>query len=248
MSLLSADIKKRVAARVAECCAIASKHYGMHIDMPQITYTTRGTTAGKAYYHAHRVDFNARLLIENVEDFMIDTIPHEVAHLVDILVHGFTYRGAKVSQHGPTWKSVMRVLGADPQRCHNYDVSNVKVKRKSYKYQCTKCGATVELGPKRHANVKRKMLMYRHAKCGGTLDFLHVVHPKRPHNTLAAASTKGSPPKSKKTKKERAIEIYRTNTEKSRNEIIALLISELDMGKGGATTYYYQAKKVVEGN
>jgi len=72
------------------------------------------TTAGLAYGEAHRVEFSAELMWEHTENFVADTIPHEVAHIVADL----QYPGCKA--HGAEWRAVMKFLsGKEPSRLHN---------------------------------------------------------------------------------------------------------------------------------
>ncbi len=47
------------------------------------------------------------------------------------------------------------------------------------------------------------------------------------------------------TKQERAIEIYRANIKLSKDNVIAIIREQLDMSPAGATTYYYNAKKLA---
>ena len=47
------------------------------------------------------------------------------------------------------------------------------------------------------------------------------------------------------TKQERALEIYRDNIKLSKDNMIAIIRERLDMSLAGATTYYYNAKKLA---
>ena len=47
------------------------------------------------------------------------------------------------------------------------------------------------------------------------------------------------------TKQERAVELYKANMKLSKDNMIALLREKLDMSLAGATTYFYNAKKLV---
>ena len=47
------------------------------------------------------------------------------------------------------------------------------------------------------------------------------------------------------TKQERALEIYRANIKLSKDNVIAIIREKLDMSTAGATTYYYNAKKLA---
>ena len=92
--------------------------------MPSIDFRIRGVAAGKAYSEQNRLSFSPTLMRENILEFLEDTIPHEVAHLVTRKLHG-----RRVKSHGPEWQAVMRAFGCEPSRCHSYDVSNVATRR-----------------------------------------------------------------------------------------------------------------------
>lgn len=47
------------------------------------------------------------------------------------------------------------------------------------------------------------------------------------------------------TKQERAVELYKANMNLSKDNMIALLREKLDMSLAGATTYFYNAKKLA---
>ena len=47
------------------------------------------------------------------------------------------------------------------------------------------------------------------------------------------------------TKQERAVELYKANMKLSKDNMIALLREKLDMSLAGATTYFYNAKKLA---
>ena len=70
------------------------------------------TTAGKAWYDLHLVEFSAELMWEHTDNFIADTIPHEVAHLVAAIVFGdFGHRSG--------WKQTLEMGGFTSNRCHN---------------------------------------------------------------------------------------------------------------------------------
>lgn len=48
------------------------------------------------------------------------------------------------------------------------------------------------------------------------------------------------------TKQEQAIEIYKSNKDKPRKEVIKMFCETLGMTDAGASTYYYNAKNAVE--
>ena len=84
--------------------------------MPEVRINARlKTTAGRAHYVQHMVEFSAELMWEHTEHFVRDTIPHEVAHIVTNLI----FPNAK-QHHGPEWKSMLEWLlnGAEAKTYH----------------------------------------------------------------------------------------------------------------------------------
>lgn len=254
--LKNREIYAKVEAEVRRCIDVANKHYGRAFSMPKIEYNVRGTTAGRAHYRAWKIDLNHTLLIENVDDFIARTVIHEVAHLVDFDVHqpdgdtnNFRWgrRRIKRSIHGPSWQSVMRVLGAkDITRCHQYDVTNVARRKVRYEYKCA-CPTPVSAGPKVHSKLQ-KGAIYTCKKCGTRLTkdlYVSKLLP-RPRATLAVAAQSQQlppPPTRPGTKMDQAVTIVATHGGYSRDVLINILCRDLGMTKAGATTYYYAAKK-----
>ncbi len=104
--------ERRVAIVWAKAQSIYLATVGQPVPAVKINARLK-TTAGLAYSLAHRVEFCAQLMWEHTEQFIRDTIPHEVAHIVTDM----QYPGAR--SHGPEWRSVMKTLsGIEATRCH----------------------------------------------------------------------------------------------------------------------------------
>ncbi len=170
-------VKTRVEKKVAECIAKADKYFNKKHQIPRIEYTVRGQKGGYAQ-GTGLVNFNPILLMENIEDYMTDTIPHEVAHCIDAangrddnFIQGwaaFALRGRRAKRvvHGESWKQIMRMLGSDPERCHNYDVKNAQVKVKAkYDYRCGGCNQSFLVSSVLHNKMQRGQKRWCR-KCG----------------------------------------------------------------------------------
>lgn len=142
------DVQLRALETTAKYVRLASAVYGRSIPMPQVAFDLRGRTAGQAFPGRHLIRLNAVLLVENEADFHADTIPHEVAHLVALLVYG-----NNISAHGREWQAVMHKFGVAPRRTHDYDVTNSAVGGVHH-YICG-CGRTFALGAKKHRQAAR---------------------------------------------------------------------------------------------
>ena len=115
-------MKERATRKVWQVLEELNEEYNAEFDFPKLEWVVCGTTAGRAWLQQWRIQLNEQLCKENTEDFMNDTIPHEVAHLVAYKVFGD-------DGHGEGWRSVMRALGLNPTRCHDYNTRNVNGKR-----------------------------------------------------------------------------------------------------------------------
>lgn len=101
----------------------------------EIRFDLRGKSAGQVRIRSrssYLIRYNPNLLERGGSDFLRRTVPHEVAH---VLAH---YRyGSRIRPHGPEWQAVMRELGAEPSRCHSYDVTGLDQRRVNYfDYHC----------------------------------------------------------------------------------------------------------------
>lgn len=115
----------------------------------QVSYRTDlKKNAGLAYLHSNRIEFSTQLLIENTEQFMKSTVPHEVAHIITKILHPNTKQ-----HHGPEWKNVMRELGAEPKTYHSYDISSCVKEVKTYRYSCA-CEEFHYLTKRRHTKAQ----------------------------------------------------------------------------------------------
>lgn len=150
-ALVPPALKHQVLQLVAKLLFQANARWGVSMPAPEVAFDLRGTTAGMAVYpragatHAPRLRFNAVLLRDNAAEFFADTVPHEVAHLVNRALEAKT-PGAKWDSHGSQWQAVMRSLGVEPRRCHSLDVSAARVGG-SWRFRCG-C-RTFELGKRK---------------------------------------------------------------------------------------------------
>lgn len=152
------DIVSRVHFYISE----ANKIWNQKLDMPEVTFYTKGASAGLAKFISHELSFNEVLAKENTDTFE-NTIIHEVAHLVTFRV----YPNAK-QKHGPEFREVCQTLGGSGNTYHTYDVSSVAIKRTKtrYIYVCRDCSFKYELTKQKHD----KAYLYR-CKCNGVISF-----------------------------------------------------------------------------
>jgi SprT protein len=80
--------------------------------------------------YGNRVFLNWPLFKANTEDYLNQTIPHEVAHLFQRVL------APNERSHGPIWQRLMRKIGLQPRRCHSYDTT-ISARYESFTYICT---------------------------------------------------------------------------------------------------------------
>lgn len=250
---VSSAIVNRVYAKIAECIGIAERNFNRKFAPPTIRYDLRGQWGGWAMHSKWTVNFNSVLLMENTEDFINQTVPHEVAHLIDVEVHGCQRKGYKRIVHGPTWKSVMALFGCDPHRCHNYNTMNSGVRTKSkYHYKCSGCNIDIFVGAKIHAGILRGARRW-HTACGKERGIL--THYRKPEtasyqdNVVHQEKQTGVKMPGHGTKARQAFDyvaVRSWNNPEARKGIIHGLTKELNMSYAGAQTYFYNVVKVLK--
>ena len=124
------ELKNRIEDKVLECYDIASKFYNRQFELPEIDYSLRGCVSGQAIASRTMLKFNVPIAIQNVDVYIKQTVPHEVAHLIEFVLYGCI-------GHKRNWKTIMSlVFGLQPLRCHSYDTSEYKRNRTKYVYKC----------------------------------------------------------------------------------------------------------------
>lgn len=131
--------KAETAVRQAE--QHARNFYGINLPQASIDFSLRGRCAGQAKVYRNGstcLRINQQLLVENLDDFLSNTIPHEVAHLV------VNWRARKKRErprpHGTEWRAVMEnCFGLDAKRCHSYQTTPARVVPRPFLYTCGCC-------------------------------------------------------------------------------------------------------------
>lgn len=128
---ISKELDNRVKEKVTECIAkILGAERAAKFHFPVTYHSNMNRVAGLAYMTEMRIELNEPLFLANIEQFFARTIPHEVAHLIQTIV----YPKAKQS-HGPEWRHIMELLGAESKRSHSYDVS-ICTTMERFRYVC----------------------------------------------------------------------------------------------------------------
>jgi len=166
-------ICRAIARRVDELLTLAAPLCARHrcaVPRPRLRFDLRGLSAGQALWQPGRAPtlrFNLELARTHRHDFLQQTVPHEVAHLLTAACFG------RVPPHGEAWRETMRWLGVpNPSRCHRYDACPTRRQRRwayvcdcsdhavsttrhnrmrnGSSYLCRRCGSPLRLRPAGH--------------------------------------------------------------------------------------------------
>lgn len=149
--------------RLEYCYQLAEQRFGKPFVRPQVHLDLRGQKAGVAYLYRNLLRFNHQMYLDNHEDFLHQTVPHEVAHLIAHQVYG-----ERIRPHGREWQHLMTDLyGLPAQRCHTYAVAPRRSTQ--YLYRCG-CPEHMPFTPQRHSLVRRGR-QYLCRRCGDLLLF-----------------------------------------------------------------------------
>ena len=147
-------------AEVRRLCALASTRLGHPVQPPRLTFDLRGRIAGTA--GAHLIRLNPVLLRENFADMQRTTLAHEVAHSV------VAQLWQNAAPHGRQWREVMMIFSVSAERCHSYDITTARIRRRlRYEFSCG-CRRHF-LGPVQRNRWGRDRTAYRCRRCNGAL-------------------------------------------------------------------------------
>ena len=97
-----------------------------------VVFVNCGTTAGYARWHKNKyeemtynIEINVQAITVDWHDTFSDTIPHEVAHVVNRYLNG-----RKVKTHGPEWKRIAIALGSTGERTHCMPLKKVRNRKR----------------------------------------------------------------------------------------------------------------------
>ena len=168
--------KHEFIRKVRECQELARQkfpEFNLTDEQLPIVFVAKGRNAGMARWKrnfdgsmTYNVEFNIEAITNHWDDMTEDTIAHEMAHIVDFVIHG------KNNGHNLLWKRIARKLGCSGERTHNYEVT--KARRTTKHIYVASCGTEVKLGTQRHNKVRRGS-MYIVSRTGGTIATQHYT-------------------------------------------------------------------------
>jgi SprT protein len=146
------QLHARIIQKAKETVDKINNHYHLDMKVPPIYYDVTGTTAGLAKSASMSVHLNPTLLLQNLEDSINNTLPHEVCHL-GVMQKAIKEKKAFPKAHGAEWKLMMYVVGVPAKNCHSYDVTDVKKPVAEYEYKCN-CTKSIIVGQVIHNKIK----------------------------------------------------------------------------------------------
>lgn len=260
--MLTKTQRQQILDKVEQCYVTCERHYHRTYPRPTTYFDVRGAKGGYAVSVRNELHFHPVLAAENFDHYIAQTVPHEVAHIIDYhnrqhntdpmmnaLNEFMRGRRKKRDIHGPSWKAVMGVLGVPATRCHSYDTTNVKIQKTKYMYRCG-CAEPISVGPKVHNRIRMRGATYRCRPCGqsfGTLNYIATQAPVRLQAITGGRPRTGAPgslsaPRPE-SKIDQAIQLVHTHRGLDRNQLIDTIARNLNMSRAGAQTYYYLALK-----
>ena len=114
--------ERRALHRLQDDLAKLNQQLDRQDPMPSLRFDLRGRCAGQAFPQSWSIRLNSTLLHRHGDEFIEQTVPHELAHLV-----AFAQFGRQIRPHGKEWKLIMGLLGQEPSVCHNYTVAPARV-------------------------------------------------------------------------------------------------------------------------
>lgn len=157
-------LRERVETAWQLCCEVHDT-----LPSPVVWLDLRGKGAGQAHFGRGGLRFNSVLFDENRYAFLVEVVPHEMAHW---LVHHLS-DGHRVAPHGHEWRTVMRDLfGLVPQATHRFDIERASPTPYRYRCECREHGFSA----RRHG-LARKGREYYCRQCRQPLVYIGFSSP-----------------------------------------------------------------------
>ena len=137
------------------CLSRAEQMYDIDLSRVKITFDLKGAAMGQARWRINRLTreasdlqlrFNLRMCSEDMNDAINDTVPHEVAHIVNAV------KPSTGANHNPGWRNVCLALGGTGKTYHDQEV--IYAKGRTYAYTAS-CGQVVNVSEQRHRKIQR---------------------------------------------------------------------------------------------
>lgn len=119
----TAELQKEATVALVMWYQKAQKMFGNIGPCPDVKINRRFTSmAGRASLNDNLIELSEYLYLRNRQEFLKNTIPHELAHFI-------AYRKYKDRGHGKAWKEVAMYLYGDNSRCHKMETKSEAMKK-----------------------------------------------------------------------------------------------------------------------
>jgi len=169
LDVLKGKLQAQVVAETSARLRQASDHFGRVFPEIPVLFDLQGKAAGMYRVRAGQrvIRYNPFIFARYFDDNLSQTIPHEVAHYVSDLLHGFR----NIRPHGAEWKQVMALFEADPRATCSYDLHGLPQRR--YRQHAYHCGCRQhQLTTIRHNRVRQTRMRYFCRQCGDPLRYV----------------------------------------------------------------------------
>ncbi|MET0028235.1 MAG: SprT-like domain-containing protein [Candidatus Thiodiazotropha sp.] len=160
------DLQSRTTMKTRLLLNQAETAFALPPTRPEIRFDLTGKSAGIVVFGPGNrcvIRYNAALLSRYGQEFMDETVPHEVAHIV-----ARRRFGQRIRPHGREWKQVMAFFQAPARRCHSFDTTQTTRRRmRYYDYRCA-C-RDHRISAVRHNRVVSGTMTYQCRFCGTPL-------------------------------------------------------------------------------
>lgn len=160
---MEAKLIEQLQQQVETLYQLAEQRFSRHFPRPKVRLDLKGRSAGQAWLEKNELRFNLALLKRYPEDFIQQTVPHEVAHLL-----ARELCGPRIRPHGAEWKQLMTGLFKRPATVrHQYQLPPSHRYRFTYRCNCQQ----LQLSATRHNRVLRGA-QYLCRECRSPLEFI----------------------------------------------------------------------------
>ena len=243
---------KRLHLRIEECldraCSFSEDFKAIRPKLViQIKTSLRGKTAGMFSWKLSvenicTLKFHQVFLAENEEHYLSNTVPHEVAHLVQWAIHDNGRQRFLTKPHGSEWKNIMQAFGLKPNMRHEYAIDSIKSVQNQTAYTCGCAGKVIMLSKIRHGKIQ-KGTKYRCRDCKSVIAISQDVVAAKP--ALPKVQPKAKSAHQKHTSKFTvALYHYKTGISNGhdRKTIVADIASKMETNLKNASTWYSRCK------
>ena len=121
--MISKEEARRRILKQIEFYIKGLQNKGYSFAMPSLDFKLKGFVAGRG--GANILKFNLDIASQNLEHFLVTTVPHEMAHVLQRRAY------PRSKPHGTEWVHFCKVLTGKPlPRCHNYEVVSARTTQK----------------------------------------------------------------------------------------------------------------------